>query len=106
MRTIKEVIVELSQASGMVDILSEGEKLRLLRRAHITIQEGWRFVGRPDRAKGSAETMDLIRAGEAPLRLHDDEMKAALREAIAVIRQIEQIMTENAERAEDKSSEG
>lgn len=89
MKTIGDVIAELTAAAEAVSTLSEGEKLRLLGRAYVTIKEGWELVGEPTRLQESAEAMDLIQAGGIPLHLYDDEMKAILLEAVKVIRQIE-----------------
>lgn len=92
MRSTSDVIAELTQAARDVHILTEGEKLRLLVRAYVAIQEGWKMLGQPDRLKESAETMDIIRAGGMPVHLYDDEMRAILQEAVTVIRQIEAAM--------------
>ena len=93
MKTIADVIAELTAAAEAVSTLSEGEKLRLLGRAYVTIKEGWELVGEPARLQESAEAMDLIQAGGIPLHLYDDEMKAILLEAVKVIRQIEKAMS-------------
>lgn len=93
MKTIADVIAELTTAAEEVSTLSEGEKLRLLGRAYVTIKEGWGLVGEPARLQESAEAMDLIQAGGIPLHLYDDEMKAILLEAVKVIRQIEKVMS-------------
>lgn len=93
MKTIADVIAELTAAAEEVSTLSEGEKLRLLGRAYVTIKEGWELVGEPARLQESAEAMDLIQAGGIPLHLYDDEMKAILLEAVKVIRQIEKAMS-------------
>jgi hypothetical protein len=89
MKSIPDVIAELSRAAAEVPTLSEGEKLRLLGRAYITIHEGWEALGRSDHLQESAEAVDLIQAGRVPLHLYDDEMQAILLEAVKVIRQIE-----------------
>jgi hypothetical protein len=92
MRSTSDVIAELTRAARDIHLLSEGEKLRLLARAYVTIQEGWEMLGQPDRLTESAETMDVIRAGGIPVHLYDDEMRAILHEAVKVIRQIEAAM--------------
>ncbi len=92
MKTIADVIAELTAAAQEVSTLSEGEKVRLLGRAYVTIKEGWELVGEPARLQESAEAMDLIQAGGIPLHLYDDEMKAILLEAIKAILQIEKAM--------------
>ncbi|WPE23893.1 hypothetical protein [Shinella zoogloeoides] len=89
MKSIPDVIAELSRAAAEVPTLSEGEKLRLLGRAYITIHEGWEALGQSDYLQESAEAVDLIQAGRVPLHLYDDEMQAILLEAVKVIRQIE-----------------
>ncbi len=94
MKRIADVIAELTKAADNVQALSEGEKLRLLGRAYVTIKEGWDMLGQPGHLQDSAEAMDLIQAGGMPLHLYDDEMKAILLEAAKVIRQIEAAMTE------------
>lgn len=93
MKTIADVIAELTTAAEEVSTLSEGEKLRLLDRAYVTIKEGWELVGEPARIRESSEALDIIQAGGIPLHLHDDEMKAILLEGVMVIRQIEKEMS-------------
>ncbi len=92
MKSIADVIAELTKAADDVQALSEGEKLRLLGRAYVTIKEGWEMLGEPARLQESAEAMDLIQAGGMPVHLYDDEMKAILLEAVKVIQQIEAAM--------------
>ncbi|WDZ80602.1 hypothetical protein PWG15_22775 (plasmid) [Ensifer adhaerens] len=92
MRSTSDVVAELTQAAREVHMLTEGEKLRLVVRAYVAIQEGWKMLGQPDRLKESAETMDIIRAGGVPVHLYDDEMRAILQEAVTVIREIETAM--------------
>lgn len=92
MKTIEDVIAELSAAAEEVPTLSEGERLRLLGRAYVMIREGWELIDEPTRLKESAEGMDLIQAGGIPLHLYDDEMKAILLEAVKLIRRIERAM--------------
>ena len=92
MKSTKDVIAELTRAARDVHMLTEGEKLRLVSRAYVTIKEGWELLGQPDRIVESAETMDVIRAGGMPVHLYDDEMKAILLEAVKVIQQIEAAM--------------
>lgn len=94
MKSIADVIAELTTAAEDVSILSEGERHRLLGRAYVTIKEGWELVGEPARLQESAEAMDLVQAGGIPLHLYDDEMKAILLETAKVIRQIESAMRE------------
>lgn len=89
MKRIADVVAELTRAADEVQTLSEGEKLRLLGRAYVTIKEGWDLLGEPGRLQESAEAMDLIQAGGMPVHLYDDEMKAILLEAAKAIRQIE-----------------
>ncbi|GMB79604.1 hypothetical protein NN6n1_03860 [Shinella zoogloeoides] len=89
MKSIPDVITELSRAAAKVHTLSEGEKLHLLGRAYITIHEGWEALGQSGYLQESAEAVDLIQAGRVPLHLYDDEMQAILLEAVKVIRQIE-----------------
>lgn len=89
MKSIAVFVVELTRAAQDVATLSEGEKLRLLGRAYVTIREGWRVLGEPARLEESAEAMDLIQAGGMPVHLYDDEMKPILLEAAKVIREIE-----------------
>ncbi|MEW9612716.1 hypothetical protein AB3G45_02430 [Shinella sp. S4-D37] len=89
MQRIADVVAELTRAADEVQTLSEGEKLRLLGRAYVTIKEGWDLLGEPGRLQESAEAMDLIQAGGMPVHLYDDEMKAILLEAAKAIRQIE-----------------
>ena len=71
MKTIADVIAELTAAAQEVSTLSEGEKVRLLGRAYVTIKEGWELVGEPARLQESAEAMDLIQAGGIPLHLYE-----------------------------------
>lgn len=92
MKSTKDVIAELTRAARDVHVLTEGEKLRLVSRAYVTIKEGWELLGQPDRIVESAETMDVIRAGGMPVHLYDDEMRAILQEAVKVIKQIEAAM--------------
>lgn len=92
MKSTKDVIAELTRAARDVHMLTEGEKLRLVSRAYVTIKEGWELLGQPDRIVESAETMDVIRAGGMPVHLYDDEMRAILQEAVKVIKQIEAAM--------------
>ena len=99
MKSIADVIAELTKAAGEVSTLPEGEKLRLLGRACVTIKEGRDLLGKPVWLNESAEAMDLIQAGGMPLHLFDDEMKAILLEAAKVITQIQSAM--NARNAED-----
>ena len=82
----------MTTAAQEVQTLSEGEKLRLLGRAYVTIKEGCELLGEPERLQDSAEAMNLIQAGGMPVHLYDDEMKAILLEAARVIRQIEAAM--------------
>ena len=89
MKSIADVIAELTRAADEVRTLSEGEKLRLIGRAYVTIREGWDMLGAPAQLRESAEAMDLILAGGMPVHLYDDEMRAILLEAARVIRQIE-----------------
>jgi len=89
MKSISDVIAELTRAAEEVQTLPEGEKLRLLGRAYVTIREGWEALGQADHLTESAEAFDLIQAGRVPLYLYDDEMRAILLEAVKVIRQIE-----------------
>ncbi|CAK7260891.1 MULTISPECIES: hypothetical protein [Shinella] len=49
MKTIADVIAELTTAAEEVHTLTESEKLRLLSRAYVTIKEGWELVGEPTR---------------------------------------------------------
>ncbi|MGD9479707.1 hypothetical protein [Shinella sp. G-2] len=93
MKTIADVIAELTMAAEEVNTLTASEKLRLLGRAYVTIKEGWELVGEPAKLQESAEAMDLIQAGRIPLHLYDDEMKAILLEAVKVIRQIDKAMS-------------
>ncbi|MGF6257534.1 hypothetical protein [Ensifer sp. LBL] len=92
MKSTKDVIAELTRAARDVHMLTEGEKLRLVSRAYVTIKEGWELLGQPNRIVESAETMDVIRAGGMPVHLYDDEMRAILQEAVKVIKQIEAAM--------------
>ncbi|MBZ7927535.1 hypothetical protein LAC81_36985 (plasmid) [Ensifer adhaerens] len=92
MKSTEDVIAELTRAALHVDALSEGEKLSVIARAYVTIQEGWEVLGQPERQIASLETMDVIRAGGVPVHLYDDEMRAILEEAIKVIQQIEAAM--------------
>ncbi|MFK0278224.1 hypothetical protein ACIQUG_31425 [Ensifer sp. NPDC090286] len=109
MKSTKDVIAELTRAARDVHMLTEGEKLRLVSRAYVTIKEGWELLGQPDRIVESAETMDVIRAGGMPVHLYDDEMRAILQEAVKVIKQIEAAMEAKNARApasgEDTSQE-
>ena len=98
MKSIADVVAELTTAAEDVHTLSEGEKLRLLGRAYVTIKEGWEALGQPTRLQESAEAMDLIQAGGMPVHLYDDERKAILLAAAKVIRRIEAAM--EAKRAE------
>lgn len=77
------------KAAADVKTLSEGERLRLLSRALITIEEGGGLLGEPTWLRESAEAMDIVQAGGMPVHLKDDEMKAILLEAVKVIRQID-----------------
>ena len=54
MKSIAVFVVELTRAAQDVATLSEGEKLRLLGRAYVTIREGWRVMGEPARLEESA----------------------------------------------------
>lgn len=92
MKSIADVIAELSRAAGKVPTLSEGEKLRLLGRAYVTIDEGWKALGQPHGLQDFAEAIDVIQAGRAPLHLYDDEFQAILLQAVNVIRKIEVAM--------------
>jgi hypothetical protein len=89
MKSINDVIDELNRAADAVHTLSEGQRLRLLRRAYVTIREGWKAAGQPERLQDSAETIDLAHVGDIPLHLQDNEMEAVLLEAVKAIRQIE-----------------
>jgi hypothetical protein len=89
LKTIADIVSELTKAARDVHGLSEGEKLRLLGRAYVTIREGWEVVGDATRRRESSEAMDLAHAGAVPMHLHDDETKALLLEAAKVIREIE-----------------
>jgi len=77
-------VVELTRAAHEVVTLSEGEKLRLLGRAYVTIRESWRVLVESVRLGRSAESMDLN-----PVHLYDDEMKAILLEAAKAIWEID-----------------
>lgn len=103
MKTIADAIAELTTAAEEVHTLTESEKLRLLGRAYVTIKEGWELVGEPTRLQESAEAMDLIRAGDMPVHLYDDEMKAILLEAAKMIRQIEAAMRTKSRAVSDVS---
>lgn len=92
MKSIADVIAELTSAAGEVRTLSEGEKLRLLGRAYVTIDEGWKALGQPQGPRDWAEAIDVIQAGRAPLHLYDDEFQAILLQAVSVIRKIETAM--------------
>lgn len=92
MKTVADVIAELTMAAKEVHTLTESQKLRMLCRAYVTIKEGWELVGEPTRLHESAEAIHLTRAGDMPVHLYDDEMKAILLEAAKVIRQIEAAM--------------
>ena len=59
----RNFLPELTAAAQEVSTLSEGEKVRLLGRAYVTIKEGWELVGDPARLQESAEAMDLILLG-------------------------------------------
>ena len=76
-------VVELTRAAHEVVTLSEGEKLRLLGRAYVTIREGWRVLVESVRRGRSAESVDLI-----PVHLYNGEMKAILLKAAKAIREI------------------
>ncbi|MCR6502874.1 hypothetical protein MUO32_28005 [Shinella sp. CPCC 101442] len=93
MKSIADFIVELASAAQDLATLSEGEKLRLLGRAYVTIRDGWRVLGEPASLEGSAEAMDLTQAGGMPVHLYDDEMKAIPLEAAKVIWEIETAIT-------------
>lgn len=95
MKKIADVVAELTKAAEKVPTLSEGEKLRLLGRAYVTVKEGWDLLGEPARLQESAEAMDLILAGGMPVHLYDDEMRAILMEAAKAIRQIEAAIKAN-----------
>ena len=97
MKSIDDVIAELIRAADDVAALSEGEKLRLVVRAYTTIREGQRAVDRPERLAETAEAIDVAQAGETPLPLHDDELRAILLEAVKTIREIKALA--EAERA-------
>jgi hypothetical protein len=88
-KTIADFVLELTKAAHDVHSLPEGEKLRLLGRAYVTIREGWQVLGESARLRETAAAMDLVNAGELPMHLHDDEMKALLLEAAKVIREIQ-----------------
>lgn len=92
MKSIADVTDELNRAAGAVHTLSEGEKLRLLRQAYVTIREGWKVAGQPNRLQESAEAFDLAQVGDIPVHLHDNEMRAVLLEAVKAINEIEAVM--------------
>lgn len=58
MKRIADVVAELTSAADEVQTLSEGEKLRLLGCAYVTIKEGWDLLGESGRLQESAEAMD------------------------------------------------
>lgn len=89
MKTIADFVSELTKAAHDVHSLPEGEKLRLLGRAYVTIREGWQVLGEPAHLRETAEVMDLVNTSELPMHLHADEMKALLLEAAEVIREIQ-----------------
>lgn len=63
MKSIADVVAELTKAAADVKTLSEGERLRLLSRALITIEEGGGLLGEPTWLRESAEAMDIVQAG-------------------------------------------
>ena len=75
MNTISDHVLELTKAAHHMHSLPEGEKLRPLGRAYVTIREGWQVLGESARLRETA-AMDLVNAGELPMHLHDDEIKA------------------------------
>ncbi|MGJ7042197.1 hypothetical protein J2Y63_005479 [Shinella sp. BE166] len=89
MKSIADVVGELTKAAAGLKTFSEGERFRLLSRAYITIKEGGGLLGEPTWLRESAEAMDIVHAGGMPVHLQDDEMKAILLEAVKVIRQID-----------------
>jgi hypothetical protein len=101
MKSITDVIDELNRAAGAVHTLSEGEKLRLLRQAYVTIREGWKAAGQPNRLHESAEAFDLAKVGDIPVHLHDNEMRAVLLEAVKAISEIEAAMNAKATAADN-----
>ena len=73
MKSIADFVVGLTRPARDVHALSEGEKLRLLGRAYVTIREGWRVLRELSVLTNPPRRWILFRRGECPpLRRRDE----------------------------------
>ena len=88
LKAISDVVAELVHAANIAGRLSDSEKLLLLTRAYITIQEGGEALGNVEAAADSDVAIDIITSTGMVCQLTDEEFKTLLLEAADQIRDI------------------
>ncbi len=88
MKAVSDIIAELVHAANIVTWLSDSEKLILLNRAYITIQEGGEALGEVEAIADSDVAIDIVTSTAMVAQLSEDEFKALLLEAADQIRDI------------------
>ncbi|MGJ7039637.1 hypothetical protein J2Y63_002895 [Shinella sp. BE166] len=88
MKAISDVVAELVHAANIAGKLTDSEKLMLLTRAYITIQEGGEALGEVEATADSDVAVDIITSTGMVAQLSDEEFKTLLLEAADQIRDI------------------
>ncbi|MCQ4635011.1 hypothetical protein GB927_033645 [Shinella sp. CPCC 100929] len=86
MKAISDVAAELIHAANIPGLLSDSEKLMLLIRAYITIQEGGEALGDVEVTANSDVAIDIISSTGMVSQLSNEEFKTHLLEAADQIR--------------------
>lgn len=88
MKAISDVVAELVHGANIARHLTDAEKLMLLSRAYITIQEGGEALGDLEATADSDVAIDIITSTGMVAQLSDEEFKTLLLEAADQIRDI------------------
>lgn len=88
LKAISDVVAELVHAANIAAKLTDSEKLMLLTRAYITIQEGGEAFGEVEATADSDVAVDIITSTGMVAQLSDEEFKTLLLEAADQIRDI------------------
>lgn len=88
MTAISDVAAELVHAANIAGRLSDSEKLMLLTRAYITIQEGGEALGDVESTADSDVAIDVITSTGMVSQLSSEEFKTLMLEAADQIRDI------------------